>query len=74
MKIDEDKKFILTNYKPALKGKKATDTDHFTEIMDVDLEVVPEKPLRKEVFNFKDKQAQEKFREITTETEECSKF
>ena len=40
--------------------------------MDVDLEVVPEKPLRKEVFNFKDKQAQEKFREITTETEEFS--
>ena len=57
MKIDEEKKFILTNYKPALIGGKATDSDHFTEIMDVNLEIVPEKPQRTEVaklsLNFK---------------------
>ena len=73
MKIDDDKNHILTNYKPARKGKKATDTDHFTEILDVDLEVVPEKPQRREIFNFKNKKAQEIFKEKTSKTEEFSK-
>ena len=66
MVIDEDKKHILTNYKPAKKGTKANDTNHFTEILDVNLELIPEKPSRKVMFNFKDKQAQAYFRDITS--------
>ena len=37
MTIDENKKHTLTNYKPAIKGKRANDTDHFTEVLDVEL-------------------------------------
>ena len=36
MVIDESKKYILTNYEQIKKGGKASDTDHATEIMDVD--------------------------------------
>ena len=39
MVIDEEKKHILTNYKTAKKGSKATDSDHFIEYMDVYLEI-----------------------------------
>ena len=70
MVIDEDKKYILTNYEHVRKGGKATDSDHFTQFMDVKIEVETEKPERTEVFNFKDKDAQQTFKEVTTETQE----
>ena len=73
MKIDDDKKYILTNYKPARKGEKATDTDHFTEILDINLDIVPGKPKRREIFRFKDKKAQELFKEKTSNTKEFSR-
>ena len=44
MEIDENKKYVLTNYEPARKGGKASDTDHATQIMDVNLTVMTEKP------------------------------
>ena len=47
MVIDEEKKFILTNYKPARKGEKAIDSDHFTEYLDINLKISPAKPIRK---------------------------
>lgn len=72
MVIDEEKKFILTNYKPARKGEKAIDSDHFTEYLDINLKVNPAKPVRKEIYNFKCKQSQETFKEITSDTEEFS--
>ena len=53
MIIDEDKKHILTNYKPARKGEKARDSDHFTEYVDFNFQIVPQKPVRKEIFNSK---------------------
>ena len=37
MAIDEDKKHILTTYEQVRKGGKATDTDHATEYIDIDL-------------------------------------
>ena len=49
MVIYEQKKFILTNYKNARNGAKAIDTDHFTEYMDVNLEIITEKPERREI-------------------------
>ena len=68
MVIDVDKKYILTNYKQAKNGGKATDSDHFTEYMDLNLQFVSEKPIRKEIFNFKEPEALERFRDITTNT------
>ena len=62
----------MTNYKPARKGEKAIDSDHFTEYLDINLKVNPLKPVRKEIYNFKCKQSQEVFKEITSNTEEFS--
>ena len=41
------------NYKSARGGGKATNSDHFTEYMDLDLQFVSEKPERVEFFDFK---------------------
>ena len=73
MVIDEDRKHILTNYKQVRRGGKATDSDHFTQYMDLNLHFVSEKPERKEIFNFKDKKSQVIFKNITSNTNLFSK-
>ena len=73
MVIDEKKEFILTNYKPARNGEKAKDSDHYTQYLDIDLKINPVKPVRNEIFNFKCKASQEKFKELTSRTNEFSK-
>ena len=50
MVIDVSRKHNLTNYKQAKHGYKATDSDHLTEYMDLNLQLVSSK----EIFNFKD--------------------
>ena len=70
MEIDESKKYVLTNYEPARKGGKVSDTDHATEIMDVNLDILVEKPDRREIFHFKDRESQQKFKISTSNTEE----
>ena len=70
MVIDESKKYVLTNYKKVVSGGKACDSDHATEFMDVDLNIIVEKPERREVFHFKDLESQKKFQKSTTETYE----
>ena len=69
MTIDEERKHILTNYQTFRNSGKAVDTDHFTEFIDIEIETVNEKPMREEMFNFKDIKAQEVFKNITTNTE-----
>ena len=39
MIIDEEKKFVLTKYERIKRGKKASDSDHATEIMDINLSI-----------------------------------
>ena len=73
MVIDEHKKHILTNYKQSKYGGKATDSDHFTEYMDINLEIIPDKPKRREIFNFKNKRCQETFKNITTKSTDFSR-
>ena len=72
MVIDEDRRHVLTNYEQVRRGGKANDTDHATEYIDLDLEIVTAKPKRQEVWNFKNKEAQKKFQVLTSETEEFS--
>ena len=72
MVIDVDKKHILTNYKNAKDGRKATDTDHMTEYMDLNLQAVSAKPERKEIYNFKDNNSLVTFQEMTSNTQEFS--
>ena len=72
MVIDDAKKHILTNYKAVRNGGKANDSDHFTEYMDVNLRIRTEKPIRREIFNFKDPESQTRFKENTSCTKEFS--
>ena len=39
--------------------------------MDVNLQIIPQKPGRKEIYNFKNKESQDMFKEITTKFSEC---
>ena len=57
MTIDEKKEFVLTNYQQVRKGGNATDTDHATQIIDLNLEMKKQKPDRNEMFNFKESEA-----------------
>ena len=68
MIVDEQKKHILTNFKVAKNGVTATDTDHFTQFMDVNFQIRNEKPIRREIFNFKDTASQVYFKDITSKT------
>ena len=70
MVIDEDRKFILTNYEQVQRGGKAADTDHLNEYLDLDLKIETEKPDRREIWNFKNKEAQKVFKTETTNTSE----
>ena len=68
MQIDERKKYILTNYEQVRKGGKAADTDHATQILDIKLTISSEKPERRELYNFKNEENQQKFKNATTNT------
>ena len=68
MVIDEDKNYILTNYEQIRRGGKASDSDHNTLFMDLNLKILAAKPLRREIWNFKNKQSQEKFKQETSKT------
>ena len=73
MVIDERKNYILTNYQNVKRGGEAVDSDHYTQYMDLDLKFESEKPVRDEMYNFKNKVGQEKFKKITSETNNFSK-
>ena len=72
MIIDENKRYVLTNYEHVKKGGKANDSDHATQYMDLNIKVITEKPARNEVWNFKCEKSQEIFRNKTSETDEFS--
>ena len=62
MVIDDKKQHILTNYRNVKNIGKATDSDHFTQFMDLELYFQKEKPAREELFNFKDGKSQKIFK------------
>ena len=73
MVIDEDKRYILTNYQKVRRGGQATDSDHYTQFMDLNLKIKNVKPERLYLYNFKSKECQMKFNQMTSETSEFSK-
>ena len=73
MVVDVSNNYILTNYQQVKRGGKAVDSDHATEYMDMDIEIESEKPERIEMYNFKNTEAQMKFLELTSETNEFTK-
>ena len=70
MVIDENKEFVLTNYRQGGKTGKAVDTDHFTEYLDLDIRIEPVKPERVEIFNFREEESKSKFKTLTSETDD----
>ena len=46
MVIDEDKKFMLTNYTQVKKGGQAVDNDHVPMEINLDLKLLPTRPTR----------------------------
>ena len=70
MVIDENGKYILTNYEQVRYGGKASSSDHATQYLDLDLKVVTEKPKRREIWSLKNKNDQKSFKISTTKTKE----
>ena len=62
------KQFSITNYKGAKYGKKAVDSDHVTWLLKINLNILPQKPQRVQMFDFKNENGQLIFNKTTSET------
>ena len=65
--IDTDKKYRLTNYTNMFENGTIVEADHKPMILKVHLSIVPEKPERTEVLDFKNKEGLLKFKVNTSE-------
>ena len=72
MIIDEEKRFVLSNYKKVKGIASKKDSDHFTTILEMNINYTVKKPERIEMFNFKNAQCQEKFFQITNSSTELT--
>lgn len=72
MVIDEPRAHVLTNFNPSKQRGKAIESDHNTEIIELELSYQRKKEERKELFNFKNKECQHAFFELTSETSKLS--
>ena len=72
MVVDEDKEYALSNY--SVVGGKACkkDSDHNTMYVDLSVSVPKVRVDRTEVYNFKNKECQQKFLEVTNNTTKLS--
>ena len=72
MKIDDEKMYSIESY--TKKGGKVivTPTDHNMIIGKFDIKInKKETEVRKEIFNYKDKEGQKKFKEFSTAAKMC---
>ena len=72
MVIDEQCQHVLTNFYPIRNGGRAIESDHNTEILELDLHFDRKKTDRRELFNFKNEDCQEAFFKATSETTKLS--
>ena len=72
MTVDEQRLHVLTNFNPVRKGGKAIESDHNTEILELDLSFNKKKPDRRQIFNFKNEECQKTFFRVTSETTKLS--
>ena len=68
MTIDEEKQFVLTNFNKFNGKIVATDSDHYTSILEIDISYPTLKPTRVELYNLKDLEGQAKFKVLTSDT------
>ena len=68
MVVDEDKLYALSNYK-TVKGKSyKKDSDHNTTYLELSVNIPKIRAERREIFNFKNIECQDKFFDITNNT------
>ena len=70
--IDEERKFVLTNYNKVDGKIVAIDSDHNTGILELDISYPTCKPKRVEMFNLKNSEDQERFRAVTPNSNKLS--
>ena len=72
MIIDEPRVHVLTNFNPIKTKGRSIETDHNTEILELELCYQKRRQERKEIFNFKNQECQEVFFNITSETSDLT--
>ena len=72
MIIDEERNFALTNFSKTVSGKKSTDTDHMTLMIELNAEIPKIKTQRVEIYNLRNRESQNVFKENTSNTERFS--
>ena len=73
MVIDEKRENALTNYNSVKKIGRVIESDHNVESLEVNLIFSNEKQERITFFDFKNKDAQQVFKKLTSNTNEFSK-
>ena len=61
---------VPTNYTQVRKGGKSVDSDHVPLEMVIDLKIVPTRPTREIIYNFKSEQGIQLFKDITSSTKD----
>ena len=72
MTVDENRKLALTNFNQVRNGGKVIESDHNVEILEVNLQFSNLKPERIEIFQFKNRNSQLEFKQLTTNTTDFS--
>ena len=70
MIVDEEKEYALNNFAQTKKNRRVIESDHNGLILELSLQYQFKKPERRELFNFKSKEAQEAFKNETEINEE----
>ena len=73
MIIDEKREYPLSNFAQQKKNKRVTETDHNGMILEISIQFSNRKPVRQELFNFKNKVCQDAFKKETEDNEELLK-
>ena len=68
--IDNQRNYTITNYRGSKRGRRAVDSDHVTLILNLNLNVLPQKPQRVEMLDFKNLEGQALFKRKTPDTSE----
>ena len=72
MKVDEKQEYQLSNFHGLRAGKKTTFTDHNIVTLNCRFEMSSTQPQRTELFDFKNKEGQQQFYELTTKSTKLS--
>ena len=72
MKVDESREYTLTNFSSVKKVGRVIKTDHNPVILEINLQFSKLKTERIEIFNFKNREGQQLFQNLTTNTSEFS--